>query len=394
MRLSLFRSALAMACSSALSLPAAAQLVVSSLPDFQTGRATGLWHVDLASGDRSLLATDSASAIAVDDPGRRILFSLGAELRQWNYGSPQSSSQVLGTIRKANGDTLALTGLAFGGGRLFGTAMGPGWLYEISLTTLVATPITTPQDFDLVFGLSFDSTSGLFHAAVESISGSEVSCDLYSIDLLNGGAPTIVGRIPDGGSAACVSGGFAYSTAGWRRFIGRFDLAIASFTPKAYLAPWPQSPSDVGCDFAPSLVPSGDARVYCHPSVPSGPRFPGLRPLGIANASSGSGFVIQHHTLPPGARLQPHYSFSGRSSFPFLTGSRCVRAPVFRLPPVTAAPNSSVYGLDFNAVVAQGVHPGLMAGQTVWYQASIWAPQTFQSLEFGFTSGLEFTIQP
>jgi hypothetical protein len=92
--------------------------------------------------------------------------------------------------------------------------------------------------------------------------------------------------------------------------------------------------------------------------------------------------------------VQPHYSFSGRSAFPFLTGSRCVRAPVFRLPPVTIAPNSTVYGLDFNAVIAQGVHPGLIVGQTVWYQASVWAPQTFQSNQFGFTPGLEFTIQP
>ncbi len=390
----MFRSAALLACLSALSLPAAAQLVVSSAPSWQTGTATGIWHIDLASGDRTLLAADSASAIAVDDLGGRVLFALGSELRQWNYGAAQNSALALGSIRTANGAALGVTGLAFGGGRLFGSTVGNPWLYEISPATLVATPIATPQHFDLVLGLSFDSASGLFHAAVESLAGSNLDCDLYSIDLLNGGLPTFVGRVPDGGSAACVTNGVAYSATGSRRFIGRFDLATANFTPKAYLAPWPQSPSDVGCDFATNLVPPSDAHVYCHSSVPSGPKFPGLRPFGSASASAGAGFVIQHHTLPPSARVQPHYSFSGRSAFPFLTGSRCVRAPVFRLPPVTIAPNSTVYGLDFNAVIAQGVHPGLIVGQTVWYQASVWAPQTFQSNQFGFTPGLEFTIQP
>ena len=176
-----------------------------------TGRGVvGCWALTEAESSRA------PSAIAVDDLGGRVLFALGSEVRQWNYGAAQNSALALGSIRTANGAALGVTGLAFGGGRLFGSTVGNPWLYEISPATLVATPIATPQHFDLVLGLSFDSASGLFHAAVESLAGSNLDCDLYSIDLLNGGLPTFVGRVPDGGSAACVTNGVAYSATGSR----------------------------------------------------------------------------------------------------------------------------------------------------------------------------------
>lgn len=376
------------------SLPAAAQVVASASP-LSSGSPMGLWYIDVATGDRTLLATEWANAIAVDDSGGRVLFAQGATLRQWNYGSAQNGATTVGTIRNANGSALEVSGLAYGAGRLFATTLSGPWLREVSLSTLVATPVPTPQQFDLVFGLSFDSSSGLFYAAMEgSYTGGGYACDIHSIDLLAGGPPTLVAQVSDTGNSACVANGVAYPMAAQGSFIGRYDFATGGFSPRAFAAPWVSGFIDCGSEFAPGLVPSADARVFCHATTPGGPALPALQPIGIPSASAGSGFVVQHLRVPPSARLQSHYSFAGRSSLPFLSGYRCLRSPVFRLAPVLNSATSSVYDLDFNALIAQGVHPSLLAGQTVWYQASLRAPATYGSGAFAFTPGLEFTIRP
>lgn len=377
------------------SLPAVGQIVASAIPFSSSAPPMGLWYIDVATGDRTLLATEWANAIAVDDVGGRVLFAQGAALRQWNYGSAQNGASTVGTIQKANGSALSVSGLAYGGGRLFSTTYSGPWLYEISLSTLVATPVSMPQHFDHVFGLSFDSSSGLFYAAVEGpYTGGGYACDLHSIDLLTGGSPTLVARVPDTGNNACVANGVAYPMAPNKALIGRYDLATGSFSPQAFAAPWITGFVDCGSEFAPGLVPSADARVFCHATAPGGAALPALQPIGIPSASAGSGFVVRHLQVPSAARLQSHYSFAGRSSLPFLSGYRCLRAPVFRIAPVLNSTTSSVYDLDFNVLIAQGVHPSLLAGQTVWYQASLRAPAAYGSGAFAFTPGLEFTIRP
>lgn len=349
-----------------------------------------VWRVDVATGHRSLLFYGGAGAIAVDDAGGRIFAANGSVLSVWNYGGGQSATQ-LGTVRNAAGVALPISGMAFGGGRLFAAkpfshAPAGAWLFEVDLATLVATPIVANPTVHWVEEISFDASTGTF-LMQEDGAGS-----LYRMDILGGGSPQLVGSIgfgPDGG--ALGANGLYYVTYDNPIPFRVFDLATNAYTSTSFWCPYYFDLDNAGADWAPSLVPPSDPRVYCAPTPAMvSPMFPTY--AGTPSASAGSGFVITHTAVPTGSRVHPHFSLTGAASAPFAGGLRCVRTPVFRMPQAHNVTFS--HSLDFNAYIASGANPGLVSGQTVWFQLAAQSTTGANNGTFSLSPGLRFTIAP
>ncbi|MCC7014587.1 MAG: hypothetical protein IT454_18645 [Planctomycetes bacterium] len=344
-----------------------------------------------------LLCDSGSSAIAVDDAGGRVFIAQGATLKRWNYGGAANSAVTLGTVLRAGGGVLEISGLAFGGGRLFASVAAVPSIYEISLATLVATPFAVSAQHPGVEGLSFDASSGMFYASEKVSAGSGYAGNVYSLDLLGTGALTFLAQLPGIVDTACVGNGVVYAMAEVGGAISTYDLATGVFDADALIAPWPYGVFAAGSEYAPSLVPPASPRIYCHATGPVQCAAV-LTTTGAPSASAGSGFLIHHQRLFPAALVHPHFSLTGRAQLPFQSGLRCVTGQAFRLAPVLTNAGqpycTQSLALDFNAVIASGANPGLVVGQTVWYQATVLPPATVVPRKLGFTSGVEFTIAP
>jgi hypothetical protein len=365
---------------------------ISNQPD------KGLWYVDVTTGDRVRVCNQGSTAVAVDDAGGRVFIAQGSFLFQWNYGSAVNGATLLGTMARPNGGTLECVGLAYGGGRLFATAYAASWLYEVALPSLVATPVPTTTSLATVEGLSFDASSGLFYAAQEVFSpAGGIAADLYSLDLLGSGAQSFIARIPGDGDSVCVGNGVAYLMSEEGGRITSFDLATGALNPSALIAPWPYGLFECGSEFAPSFVPPALPRIFCQ-STPVQYCAPFLTTVGSPSASGATNFTLRHQRLVANSILRGHYSLTGRSPAPFLSGIRCLSGPLFRVPAVTVTGTNngctSFHHLDFNAVIASGANPALTVGQTVWYQALVRLPAGSSLGAMQFSAGAEFTIQP
>ncbi len=356
----------------------------------------GLWRVDVVTRDRVRVCDQGSSALAVDDSGGRVFFAQGAQLSRWDYGGALNSAVALGSIVGPNGAELAIIGLAYGGGRMFASASSAPWLFEISLSNLVATPVATSSQLSSVEGLSFDASSGLFYAANSVPSGPGLAVELYSIDLLGSGAMSFVAAIPVDSDSVCVGNGVAYAMSKSGGRIITFDLTTNAYADEL-LAPWSDGVFACGSEFAPSLTPPAGPRVFCHPTAPQFCQ-PVLTSVGAPSASLASGFDLLHKNLYSGSSIRGVYSLTGRSGAPFQGGLRCIAGPIFRLPPVLGPTSSpwcaNDHAIDFNAVIASGANAGLVAGQTVWYQAVIKPNNFVTPFALQFTSGVEFTILP
>lgn len=145
---------------------------------------------------------------------------------------------------------------------------------------------------------------------------------------------------------------------------------------------------------------SGDVpAVYCSAKVNSLGCTPQIGSLGTPSASSGSGFLV---TATNVRNLQSgvlFYGTSGRASTPFLGGTLCVQSPLRRTGIQNAGGNvgnpncTGVYHLDFNAWVASGVDPQLVAGTTVNCQFYSRDPGFAPPNNIGLTDALEFTLR-
>lgn len=336
-----------------------------------------------------MLFPGGASAIAVDDAGGRVFVANGTQLSRWNYGDGQTAT-ALGTVQRAGGNALDITGMAYGGGRLFATTIASSqptaqWLFEIDLTTLVATPLPTTQGLSWIEAVSFDATSGLFYLQHDS-------GQLYRMDILGGGSPQIVADIgfgPDGG--ALGANGRYYVTFDNVATIPIFDLAANAYTGTSIWSPYTSGLDAAGADWAPNFSAAAGPRVYCQPSPLSVAHLRTFH-AGVPSASAGSGFTITHSLIPSTSRVQPHFSLSGPASAPFFGGLRCIRVPVFRMPQSSGV--SSTHVLDFNAYIASGANPGLVAGQTVWFQLATQTAAGAANDTFTLSAGLRFTILP
>lgn len=368
---------------------ARAQLLVGVETDAANSHNAAVWHIDVATGDRTMLFPGGASGIAVDDQGGRVFVANGSQLSLWNYGAGPSAT-LLGTLVKPGGANLVVTALGFGGGRLFATtanccASTSPWLYEVDPTTLVATPLPTTVLLSWIEALSFDASSGLFYLQHDD-------GELYVMDILGGGSPQQVGDIffgPDGGSLG--SNGRYFVTFDDGQAIKVYDFTTNSYAPAQYWSPYAFGLDAAGADWAPNLVPPTSPRVYCQPTTPGGPLLRTVH-SGTPSASAGSGFTITHTQILANSRVQPHFSLTGRANAPFVSGIRCVRVPVFRMP--QSAQISFTHALDFNAFIANSGNPALIAGQTVWYQLAVQSPANTAAGTFTLSAGVEFTILP
>ncbi|MCY3002094.1 MAG: hypothetical protein NTV21_09840 [Planctomycetota bacterium] len=357
----------------------------------------GLWYVDIATGDRVRVCNQGSSAVAVDDAGGRVFLAQSSQLLQWNYGSALNGATTLGTMTRAGGGALECIGLAYGGGRLFATAGDASLVYEISLASLVATPVLALGSSQVAEGLSFDASTGLFYVAQEVVGPMGFAANLYSLDLLGTGVGQFVAQIPGDGDSVCVGNGVAYLMSETGGRITTYDLATGALNPNALIAPWAYGVFECGSEFAPSFVPPAAPRIYCQ-ATPAQYCAPVLTTTGTPSASSATGFTLRHQRLLPNSVVRGNYSLTGRSPAPFQTGVRCLSGPVTRLLPALGTASTPYCGnvllLDFNAVIASGTNPALVAGQTVWYQATVLPPASAQPNTLQFTAGVEFTIQP
>ena len=98
---------------------------------------------------------------------------------------------------------------------------------------------------------------------------------------------------------------------------------------------------------------------------------------------------------------QPVYSLNGQAFAPLYGGWRCINTPLRRMPirntlhdasgNVAASCDSRV-DIDFNAVIASGFDPALVAGQQVCLQLLVRDGSFANGVNL--TPGIEFTIAP
>lgn len=122
-------------------------------------------------------------------------------------------------------------------------------------------------------------------------------------------------------------------------------------------------------DFTPPPVVA-----YCTSQTSSLGCTPSIAWSGLPSASAGAGFTL---TLAPALSQRPGvltYGFSGPAAQPFLGGWLCVAPPLTRSAVRNSGgtPNaldcSGFFALDFNARIASGVDPALVAGAVVHAQ--------------------------
>ncbi|HVS18151.1 MAG TPA: hypothetical protein VMT18_06085, partial [Planctomycetota bacterium] len=140
---------------------------------------------------------------------------------------------------------------------------------------------------------------------------------------------------------------------------------------------------------------SGQPANFCSGLVNSAGCEPRINFQGAPSASAGSGFVVRAAGLVPNNVGLFVYSKSGPASIPFAGGILCVAPPILRTPGFGfggGAPCGGMFQFDFNAYVATGNDPLLVAGADVWIQA--WARDTAAALGVSLSNGLKFTLCP
>jgi hypothetical protein len=142
---------------------------------------------------------------------------------------------------------------------------------------------------------------------------------------------------------------------------------------------------------------SGGAKIYCTAKVNSQGCAPAIAAAGIPSASSGSGFHVTASQVLSGKFGLLFYGKNGPAAFPFQGGILCSQPPLVRTKLQNSGgsgPCDGAYDVDFNAWVASGADPGLVAGQQVnaqyWSRDPGFAPPNNTSL----SDAVEFTLAP
>jgi hypothetical protein len=137
---------------------------------------------------------------------------------------------------------------------------------------------------------------------------------------------------------------------------------------------------------------------YCVAKINSFGVEPALKWSGQPpSASIGSGFQIQASSLAVAVPALFFYGVDGPLAQPFHGGMLCVQPPLRRANAQITIGTTGANGfasMDFNAWIASGVDPELVAGQRVnlqlWYRDHGFTPPD----DVGLTAGLEFQIGP
>jgi hypothetical protein len=144
-------------------------------------------------------------------------------------------------------------------------------------------------------------------------------------------------------------------------------------------------------------LPCEIGRNYCASKMNSAGCLPVIQASGYPSANLGSGFTISTIKLLDNKFGLYFYSKSGPNNVPFQGGTLCAQLPLVR----TALQNSggtppcgAAFQLDFNAYVASGKDPGLVAGQQVWIQTWSRDPGFAPPNNTSLSDALTFTLCP
>jgi len=145
--------------------------------------------------------------------------------------------------------------------------------------------------------------------------------------------------------------------------------------------------NSVGC--------TGDPAIYCTAKVNSAGCTPSIGATGTPSATAGSGFVVTTTNELDNKFGLYFYSKNGASSFAFQGGFLCGTPPLVRTPVQSSGgtpPCGGAYTLDFNAYIAGGADPALVAGQKVWLQT--WSRDPASPSTTSLSDAITFTICP
>jgi hypothetical protein len=138
--------------------------------------------------------------------------------------------------------------------------------------------------------------------------------------------------------------------------------------------------------------------VYCTPKVNSLGCTPSIAWSGVPSAQLASGFVISASNVLNQKSGLLFYSLGGAAAQPFQGGWMCVATPLRRTAPQNSggalppsADCSGQFAFDFNARIASGADPALVAGQQVW--AQYWSRDPASASTTNLTDALHFTVQ-
>jgi len=255
--------------------------------------------------------------------------------------------------------------------------------------TVVAGDLTTNRYMSHAFSNVYRIVAGAFGDTARAVI--DVKVDMSWVPSLAPGTYFVDIAVTGSGGA---SGPWTNMTVPWdpqdnglQFFGGAWNLATSG-------------PSGAPVDFPYELEGSsgctGSVAVYCTAKVNSMGCTPSIGSTGLPSASAGSGFVIQTTNVLDNKPGIVFYSKSGSNNAPFRGGILCAQQPLARTPPQNSggspASCTGVYTLDFNAHVASGADPALVAGQDVWVQT--WALDPGSPIPTSLSNALTFVICP
>jgi len=139
------------------------------------------------------------------------------------------------------------------------------------------------------------------------------------------------------------------------------------------------------------------ASSYCTAKTNSAGCVPSIATSGTPSASAGSGFSINTTSVLDNKFGLYFYSKTGGNNAPFQGGTLCAQPPlVYTMLQNSAgtAPCGGAFQIDFNAYVASGADPGLVAGQQVWAQTWSRDPGFAPPDNISLSDAVSFTLCP
>lgn len=144
-------------------------------------------------------------------------------------------------------------------------------------------------------------------------------------------------------------------------------------------------------------LPCPPISIYCSAKTNSAGCVPAIAATGNPSASAGSGFMIDTSNVLDNVLGLYFYSKSGPSNLPFHGGTLCAQQPLVRTMLQHSggtAPCGGSFSIDFNAYVASGKDPALVAGQGVWAQTWSRDPAFAPPNDTSLSDAVSFTLCP
>jgi hypothetical protein len=139
-----------------------------------------------------------------------------------------------------------------------------------------------------------------------------------------------------------------------------------------------------------------EPQVYCTAKLNSLGCIPAISIVGHPSASYGNGCTVSVSNLIGNKNGLFVHSTAGAQALPFHSGFLCVQVPLKRHAlhdsGGTGTQCAGVLSEDFNAYIASGADPALVAGATVWLQA--WSRDPGDQFGDSLSDAISATIWP